>query len=74
MSNNNDVLTAVLSLTERMDTRFDDVDAKLSKFETRVRVVEKDLTKIKTAGGLVSAVAAFIGWDHLKPWLTSLMK
>jgi hypothetical protein len=68
------ILQAIADLSDRVEGRFDRVDDKFDALDDRTRKVEVDLTKIKTAGGIVATVLMFLGWEHVKPWLTALMK
>jgi len=79
MSNNDSlILQAISDLSDRMETRFNSVDTKVdTKFDAldaRIQKAERDIIRVKTVGGLVSMVATFVGWDHIKPWLTSLTR
>jgi len=64
----------ILDLQERMDQRFDRVDKKFDAFDERLRFVENKMTIYKTIMMVVGGFASFLGWDHLKPWLTSLIR
>lgn len=74
MDNIEVILQAVNSLSERVETRFDRMDEKFEALDDRTREVENSITKITTLGGVASAVLAFFGWEHIKPWLTALTK
>lgn len=68
------ILQTINQLAERMDHRFDKVDAQFERLNGRVRKAETDITKIKTAGVGVATVLSFFGWDYIRPWLTSLTR
>lgn len=68
------ILLAISELTQRVDSRFDRMDERFDHINGRVRKSEQEITKIKTAGSVVAAALTFIGWEHIKPWLTALTR
>jgi hypothetical protein len=74
MSENALIIKAIDDLQERIDKRFDTVDSKFDGLDARTRAVERDITRVKSVGSVVSLALTVVGWDHIKPWLTSLTK
>lgn len=89
MDNHELLLRQLEGIEKQMNKRFDTVDGRFDKVEDKVderfkeadrrlMKVERDILIGKTAGALVttlfSVVGASFNWDHVKPWLISLMR
>lgn len=74
MDSNELIINAIETLGTRLDQRFDHVDTRLEGHNIRVTAIETDLVRFKTGGFVLGAALSFLGWDHIKPWLTTLTK
>lgn len=61
----------VAALQVRMEERFDRLD---EKFDNRVGKLERNQTVVHTIVASMGALITFFGWDHIKPWLLTLIK
>lgn len=74
MDNERIILSAISDLSSRMEHRFDKVDEKFISLEDRTLKAERDIIKVKTVSGIAAGFLGFVGWDHIKLWLTALTK
>jgi hypothetical protein len=78
MDNNEILLRQLEGFELRVNARFDKVEVKFDALDARTDKVERDLLIGKTASAVVTTLASVVGaafnWDHVKPWLISLMR